>query len=332
MYLEEITIKQIVIHVLDSDNNKLILSEKPVQYEDDLQDFLKLHIVKILEGDDTKLCEFRENSDVKNILEKDFDFVSLSQKLAANLFNIMQKHKKIPAADLIVLKFNYKDSQWLALLKVNFISAYTYPNDKANQIVTNSNVFPMSSATKLKEAALINLDNFSLRVREKKFEVDCIRANYFSGYFLRCTGGMSEKEKIRTIKNTLDKVRVNYLTNDADIVQHSMQAKSAINEQFEEEGVIDTRELAEQVFKSNIEAKEDFLKRLERKNLEAAKVVLKNNETIEKISTEKIVTESGITIIVPTISINQNNINFLLDADNNVSMIEIRNAGKLKNY
>lgn len=318
MDLSEININNTIIHVLDSDHDKLILSNKIINYDSEFQDFIKGHIIKILKGDDARNCEFREYSEVENIVKSEEDFVLQSQQLAEKLFTLMQKYKKIPAADLIITSFGFKGVEWLALLKVNYIGNYV-------------NAFPKSMSTNLKEAALINLKNYSLIVKEKKFEVDGIKANYFSGYFLRCTGDMSEKEKLRTLKNALVQVRSKYLHNDVDKLIHSIESKLAITKQMEERGRIDTKSLADQIFKDNMEAKQFFLQMLKKKYLSESIIIPKNNDSLEKVNREKIVTDSGIIIIIPANSINKNNVCINTNPQNGTS-IEIRNILRIKNY
>ncbi|MBA4688618.1 MAG: nucleoid-associated protein [Candidatus Galacturonibacter soehngenii] len=330
MDLEEIKINKIIIHVLDSDNNKLILSKKLINYGSHFEDFLKMHLVKILEGDDAKNCVFREDSQVRDILNSKKEFVGKSQILAKNLFLLMQKYRKIPAADLIVLEFNYSECQWLALLKVNYISSYIYDNE-IDVIANRGNVFPKSKTTHLKEAVIINLNNYSLRVKEKKYEVDGIKANYFSGYFLRCSAGISDREIINTIKRSLDYVRNKYLKSDIEILKHTFQSRKAIADQYEKFGLIDTNQLANEVFNDNKEAREEFIERLKKNRLDKTKFIIKNGETVERVSKQKIVTETGIVIVVPVSRNNFNNIAFIKDARNNI-YINVKNIGKLKNY
>ena len=331
MDLEKIKINNAIIHVLNTDSNKLILSKKQSNYSSDFEDFLKLQLITIFEGDDSRNCIFREDSEVRDILKRDIDFISKSQLLANKLFKLMQNYRKIPAADLIVLDFTYNEFQWLALMKLNYISTYSHNEKETNIVTKKDSAFPKSSTTHLKEAVIVNLDNFELRVKERKYEVDGIRANYFSGYFLRCSAGMSEKEKLNTINKSLDQVRKKYIENDIEIINHSLESRNAITEQYENSGLIDTRQLAYEVFNNNEEARKEFIEKLEKHHINDSKIFIKNNKTVERVRKQKIVTDSGITIVVPATRRNVNNISFINDGRSNTT-IHIKNVGNLKVY
>lgn len=324
MDLGEINIYKSIVHVLDSDHNDLILSNKSIQFNSDFQDFLKNHILNILNGDDAKNCEFREDSEIEKILRYENDFVVKSQLLSKKLFSLMQYYRKIPAADLVILEFTYKNSCWLALLKVNFIVTYTHEVTKqCTKIVEISNAFPKSS-TKLKEAAIINLDTYELRVREKKFEVDGIKANYFSGYFLRCTSGLSEEEKIKVIKNSF-----NYVLNKIEKTNkaiHSIRLKNEMKRQFSINGSINTEELAKKIFIGNDRAKGEFLEKLSKYHLRESIITPKKINTIEKINRHKIVTNGGVELLIPFNSNVEEIIDFKSEDDGTTSII-IRNYG-----
>lgn len=331
MDLEEIKIKKSIIHVLDSDHRNLTLSNKLIQYGSDFQDFLISQILKVYGGDDSKYCEFRDESEVEKMLKNETDFVIMSQKIAKHLYSLMERYSKIPSADLIVLEFNWKGSFWLALLKVNFITTYTHKiEDEVNQVVTHSNAFPRSATTKLDEAVLINLENYSLHVREKKFEVEGIKGNYFSGLFLKCRGELPEKTKIQTVKNALDFIRDKFISDEIERTQFSMKGKAAIADQYKKNGAIDIKSLTDSLFEEKEEDKHKFLEILKRHYLVNKKILPQNDSTVEKVCTHKITTECGIKIIIPMVNLNDKRVEFYKEKNGEINLV-IKNIGRVKN-
>ncbi len=336
MDLSNIRIKKSIVHILNSENDNLILSNNEIQYDLDFQEYLKSHIKRIMEGDDARSCEFRENSTVLNIIKTQENFIKMSQLISKDLFTHMKQHVNIPSGNFIILEFEYQSSRWLAFLKINYISTYTYETEESkfgeiNKVVNYSNAFPKSKTTKLKEAALINLENFSVRVLEKKFEVNGIRANYFSGLYLKCKGELPTKTNIKIIKNTLDLVRDKYLVDAAEKSRNSLGFKAILMEQFEEKGFLDTNQLAEILFNTKEEAKKEFIERLSKFNLNESKIIPINNETIEKICTHKVITNLGIEIKIPINNANYSNVDFISEENGSMTIV-ISNIESVKNY
>ena len=67
---DDIIIRKAIIHILDSHNGYLALSNDLLDLGPDLMEFIRGHIFKILESDDTKKCQFDGSlSPVLSLLE-----------------------------------------------------------------------------------------------------------------------------------------------------------------------------------------------------------------------------------------------------------------------
>lgn len=110
---DDIIIRKGIIHILDSNNGYLGLSNDLLDMGPDLMEFVRGHIFKILDSDDTKKCKFDGSlSPIPALLEdmqekEDDSFIQASRVLAESLFDIMCDSVTIPAADLIVVSFSY---------------------------------------------------------------------------------------------------------------------------------------------------------------------------------------------------------------------------------
>ena len=60
MIKEEIRIKKVIVHILDSTVGLPVLSDKEIEFGSDFADFLKEHIYKVASCDDCKPCRFYE--------------------------------------------------------------------------------------------------------------------------------------------------------------------------------------------------------------------------------------------------------------------------------
>ena len=81
----DIRISNAIVHILDSMVGMPVLSDTVLDHGSDFGDFLKNHIIRIIESDDKKSCSFeKEESAVYPLLE-DWDserFISASQEIA----------------------------------------------------------------------------------------------------------------------------------------------------------------------------------------------------------------------------------------------------------
>ena len=179
MIKEEIRIKKVIVHILDSTVGLPVLSDKEIEFGSDFADFLKEHIYKVASCDDCKPCRFyQKESEVFQMVsqyQEDF-FVDISKDLANYLYEIMNSNIDIPAADLVVVRFKEREDEYLGILKMNYKESYTHrtstlEDGNANEIVKYKSILPNQSQ-RLTEAAIINLSDFSVRAMEKKYEVN----------------------------------------------------------------------------------------------------------------------------------------------------------------
>lgn len=70
MIKEEIRIKKVIVHILDSTVGLPVLSDKEIEFGSDFADFLKEHIYKVASCDDCKPCRFyeKESEDRKSVV------------------------------------------------------------------------------------------------------------------------------------------------------------------------------------------------------------------------------------------------------------------------
>ena len=155
MNKEDIRIKNVIVHIMDSTIGMPVLSDKELEYGSEIAEFLKEHIAKISSGDDAKECRFyREESEIFHILEEyaDENFVPISKDIATMLYEIMNSNIDIPPADLMVVRFREGEDEYLALLKMNYKTQYTHRTmtledgeGNSNEIIRHKSLLPSES-------------------------------------------------------------------------------------------------------------------------------------------------------------------------------------------
>ena len=200
----EIIIHQAILHVLDTTMDAPVLSGGPMELTAEKNAYLQNHIEKLLASDDIRQCRPLPDSAFKNELEHNQDFVDLSCRIAGVLFDYMHAHTTIPGADLAVVDFTRDGAPWLGILKLNYKNGYTHYTETVegapvNSIIQQRACLPTQSG-KVEEGALVDLTDYSMRLLEKKYDIDGHKEFYLSTVVFQYTTAQPEKKKLQAIQ------------------------------------------------------------------------------------------------------------------------------------
>lgn len=334
MQKEDIHLQQVIIHIMDSTMGMPVLSDQILDHGSDFGDFVRAHIFRLLESDDMKKCSFDENSQVEAVLEeyRQDQFVACSQKLGELLYGVMNKNIDIPPADLLVVEYQVEQQPFLALLKMNYKTYYTHMTDSdpwgnSNSVIKQKAILPGENQ-KLAEAALIDLTDKSLRLIEKKYDVNGVKTNYFSQLFLQCHGSLSPKTKLAIVTKAVDDVQKKFY-HESEQFEVQMETKSIINQTLEEEGSFAVPVLMDKIFKEQEEMKEEVMKKLDKYHLAETEVAPQNPNTTKKYGKQNLITDTGIEIRIPMEQYqNKDKVDFITNPDGTISVL-IKNIGSI---
>ena len=200
----EIIIHQAILHVLDTTMDAPVLSGSGMEMTAEKTAYFQYHIEKLLASDDIRQCRPLPDSAFKNELEHNHDFVDLSCRIAGVLFDYMHAHTTIPGADLAVVDFTRDGEPWLGILKLNYKNGYTHYTENVegapvNSIIQQRACLPTQSG-KVEEGALVNLTDYSMKLLEKKFDIDGHKEFYLSTVVFQYTTAQPEKKKLQAIQ------------------------------------------------------------------------------------------------------------------------------------
>lgn len=338
MNKEDIRIKNVIIHILDSTIGMPVLSDTELEYGSEVAEFLKEHIAKISSGDDAKECRFyKEESEVYHLLNTyaDDDFVAVSKDIASMLYEIMNSNIDIPAADLMVVRFKEGEDEYLALLKMNYKSLYTHRTmaledgeGNSNEIIRHKSILP-SESQRLTEAAIIRLQDLAVWVIEKKYEVNGEKTNYFSFLFLKCSAHLSHKSKLSIVSRAVESVQKEGF-DETERFEKQMRAKSIIQEEIEEKGGFVVEELAERIFEEQPELKVAFQDKMEKYDMVKEEIQPQSENTVRKYQSQHLYTDTGIEIKIPMEQYkNPRSVEFITNPDGTISVL-IKNIEHLE--
>ncbi len=325
----DVVIQQAILHVLDTTQDAPVLSGDVMELTAEKTAYLQTHLEKLLASDEIRVCRLMPESAFKNELEHNKDFVDLSCRIAGVMFDYMHAHVTIPGADLAVVDFTRDGAPWLGILKLNYKNGYTHCTQQAdggapvNSLIQQRTCLPAQSS-KVEEAALVDLTDGSMRLLEKKYDIDGRKEFYLSNVVFQCTQALPEKKKLEAIREAaVQAVQEAYEDEMHAEAQVSMLiANQALDNQVTVERV---RQQLEEEYPLAAVPFDDYIEKSEALP-DPAEPVTVTPARIRRMESRSIRTASGIEVKIPTeILSSESDVEFLRDADGTVSLL-IRNV------
>lgn len=334
MQQDEIIIRRGIVHILDGELGYPVFSEQELEMTPDINDFFRIHLYKILSGDEMKNCYFPEGEDSEvYTLVKEFQeeyLIEHSKTLADHLYSIMNANITIPSADLAVVTFQIQSVRFLGLLKMNYKESYvhmtqTEETGNVNRIIRYQATLP-ATGSKLSEAVVINLSDYSVRVIEKKYDINGTKVNYLSELFLKCKAAMSPKSKLDIVTRAVEQVNKKHFSEEP---VKQMEAKSILKQEIEDTGAINVETISERIYGTTPEIKEEFDSKMEKYHMEKAEVKPQSEKTTRKFEKQYLKTDTGIEINIPMEQYQDiNQVEFITNPDGTISVL-IKNINKI---
>ena len=322
----EIIIHQAILHVLDTTLDAPVLSGGGMELTAEKTAYLQNHIEKLLASDEIRQCRPLPDSAFRNELEHNQDFIDLSCRIAGVLFDYMHAHTTIPGADLAVVDFTRDGTPWLGILKLNYKNGYTHYTETVegapvNSIIQQRACLPTQSG-KVEEGALVNLTDYSMRLLEKKYDIDGHKEFYLSSVVFQYTQAEPEKKKLQAIQEAAAQA-----VKDAYEDEPHADAQVAMliaNQAADNDNQVSVEQVRQQLAEEYPLAAVPFDDYVEKSEVleEAAAPVTVTPARIRRMERRSIRTANGIEVKIPTELLNSDSeLEFLHDPDGSVSLL-----------
>ena len=322
----EIIIHQAILHVLDTTLDAPVLSGGGMELTAEKTAYLQNHIEKLLASDEIRQCRPLPDSVFRNELEHNQDFIDLSCRIAGVLFDYMHAHTTIPGADLAVVDFTRDGAPWLGILKLNYKNGYTHYTETVegapvNSIIQQRACLPTQSG-KVEEGALVNLTDYSMRLLEKKYDIDGHKEFYLSSVVFQYTQAEPEKKKLQAIQEAAAQA-----VKDAYEDEPHADAQVAMliaNQAADNDNQVSVEQVRQQLAEEYPLAAVPFDDYVEKSEVleEAAAPVTVTPARIRRMESRSIRTANGIEVKIPTELLNSDSeLEFLHDPDGSVSLL-----------
>lgn len=326
--LEDIVIKNIIVHILDSSMSIPVMSMDEMPTAIDINEFFASHIMKTMNDDAIKQCVFDEEYNMFYSYLKDYkddktDFVNFTKQIAGQLFAIMSANVNIPSADLAVVKYRCHQTDYLALLKLNYQSTYIHFTDydsevNVNTIIQHRTTLP-NTGQRVSEGAIINLNDMTVDVLDKYFEIDGEKKQYLTQLFFKCHTRLSSKEKFNAVKTATNRVARKFFDED---IEKKVELTEKLYNNLDEKGELNLEKFATEAFPAQEEVKEVFFEALEKKGVDEPKIAMTEKTIQRSFDKQRIKTDDGIEIKIPMAFYNNpNKMEFVTEANGKISIV-----------
>ena len=322
----EIIIHQAILHVLDTTLDAPVLSGGGMELTAEKTAYLQNHIEKLLASDEIRQCRPLPDSAFRNELEHNQDFIDLSCRIAGVLFDYMHAHTTIPGADLAVVDFTRDGAPWLGILKLNYKNGYTHYTETVegapvNSIIQQRACLPTQSG-KVEEGALVNLTDYSMRLLEKKYDIDGHKEFYLSSVVFQYTQAEPEKKKLQAIQEAaVQAVQENYAETPHVEAQVAMMIANQAADNDNQVSIQQVRQQLEEEYPLAAVPFDDYVEKSDIID-SAAQPVTVTPARIRRMESRSIRTANGIEVKIPTELLNSDSeLEFLHDPDGSVSLL-----------
>jgi hypothetical protein len=333
----DIKIKKIIVHILDLSMEMPLLSDEEHPLDHEIVEFIEGHIHKMLSDNGLRSASFKDDNRLQElfegILKEQNNYISYTSEVATMLYDVIIHYPDIPSADLVCTLFDVDGVPHFGMLKFNYKTSYIHyvnmnEDKKINSIIKQKTALP-GDTQRVDECILVNLVDYSMKVNEKKYDINGEEKYYLSSMFLDSITEMSKKEKAKVFKKAVENFGKKHLKDDMEAAGNFA---AAVTECIERNEVIDIAMVAENTFKKSPEMKQEFFEHIEKTGIEEKEIEI-DKETANKVfKKHKIKTDSGIEITLPyDFFKDRDKMEFINNPDGTISIM-IKNVNKIMNW
>ena len=323
-----ITFKHTIIHVLDLDMGMPLLSTDLLTLNDETESFITRHLLKVFESSSSCEAIFKEGASLPMQLEAPLTsdaFIQLSNEITEVFYRYMVEYGNIPNGDIVFTSFILDGNNYLGLLKLNYKEEYTHFVEQVEgtvvtRIIKNKGIFPAASK-QVDEGLIVSVDSL------KVFLLDNTKSKYLSLMF-DLEPALSIKETVKAIETVASKVIEEHYDNPINAMT---ELKNNISESIARTQTIPVQEIMEQTFGSDEEVFESCMQQVEEFGLKEAKIEVTDSKISNKFNSQKLKTDTGIEIKLPTHLFKDPDFIEIINEPNGTISIMLKNISQIIN-
>ncbi|MGL4739339.1 MAG: nucleoid-associated protein [Sarcina sp.] len=341
-YVNDISIIDAVIHIVDSNNDEPLLNNYKLELTDEIYKFLYKHVEKCFKDEELRYAVFNQERRIVKDLAQDFlngvetDIVTVSKEFAQQLFYIMRANSSIPSCDLITVYMTTDQGPMLGILKMDYVKNFTHSVDFIEDmlgiaIVEQQAGLP-SAGQKVQKCAFIRpikedqeVDLMVIDKQRRTKEGEDFGAEYFVDHYLGCTVVANERDMTKSFMKAAE----NWArTNVVDDAAKAVEVRKVIKSKLKEEDIINVDEIAREAFKEEPDVQRSFNDYMESQGVERD-VVIDKSFVEKKLKKVRLNVDKEIDIYLADEAYNDNDkFEIVRNGDGTINIV----IKKVKNY
>ncbi|NTW71143.1 MAG: nucleoid-associated protein [Eubacteriaceae bacterium] len=300
----EIRINRAILQIIDNSGGLSIVSDKAMVLTSEIDEYISKHLQKCFSDIDVKNTKFKDdhNNEFLSIVKsfkQDDSFLITSKKIAGLYMDIINQGTTVPSGDLIIVDFMCDNEMYLGLLKLNYKNSFIHfveSNDGIRNTIVNQICALPLETQKLDEFALIKLSDDSIKVKEKKYEVNGVKEYYLTKFILNTDSAFSDKTVVDIVEKAGKRVIQTEYDND---VSKLNTFKKVVSDGYAMTNEINLEKIADATFDDE-NGRNIFKQEIAKAGIYEGKIKISPNAEKRIMKKHKLVTDSGIEISIPT--------------------------------
>ena len=222
--------------------------------------------------------------------------------------------------------FTRDGEPWLGILKLNYKNGYTHYTETVegapvNSIIQQRACLPTQSG-KVEEGALVDLTDYSMRLLEKKYDIDGHKEFYLSTVVFQYTTAQPEKKKLQAIQEAaVQAVQENYAETPHVEAQVAMMIANQAADNDNQVSIQQVRQQLEEEYPLAAVPFDDYVEKSDVID-SAAQPVTVTPARIRRMESRSLRTANGIEVKIPTELLNaESEVEFLHADDGSISLL-----------
>jgi len=320
-----VSILKSILHILDTSLGIPVLSEDIMSFNDEMREYTEKHIIKCYNDADLKKTKFINQDGIFLSLIKDYknndDFIKFSNNVSESFYKLIAENPDIKQCDLLFVHANLFNKDYMIILKLNYKKSYihfTKQEESTKNIIIEQPCSLPAATQRIDEFIFVDLNSLEVFVKEKKCQVYNEPCYYISKHLLGCKEEKPDKEKVKIITQTTDKIIKEYYDDDMFMKN---QVKNIIRENVEDKLNINIEEISEKVFKDH-DAKKIYNEEIQMKGIKEPEIKVNFNYANKIKTKQKLITDEGIEINIPYEMLsNKEKVEFITNPDGTISIM-----------
>lgn len=320
-----VSITKAILHILDTSLGIPVLSENLMSFNDQMREYTEKHIIKCYNDADLKKTKFINHGgffiNLINEFKVNDDFMKFSNEVSEFFYKLISENPDIKPCDLLFVQANVFNKDYMIILKLNYKKGYihfTKQEESTKNIIIEQPCALPAASQRIDEFIFVDLNSLDVFVKEKKCQVYNEPCYYISKHLLECKEEKPDKEKVKIITQTTDKIIKEYY--DDDMFMKS-KVKNIIRENVEEKLNINLEEISEKVFKDT-DAKKVYTEEIQMKGIKEPEIKVNFNYANKIKTKQKFITDEGIEINIPYEMLsNKEKVEFITNTDGTISIM-----------